>query len=99
MKTQFLFIFLSLITLSSFSQNTKKTSVNPAPLYWNTDYKEIKSNTYADGKDYRIYPTSFAPYKTEIFFDVLSSKDLIPWENHDRILATTDVIFMEDLYP
>ncbi len=38
-----------------------------------------------------IYPTTSAPYGEQTFLDAFSSKDLVTWEKHPRILATDRV--------
>ncbi|WP_166335388.1 glycoside hydrolase family 43 protein [Sphingobacterium chungjuense] len=40
---------------------------------------------------YWIFPTYSAPYEEQIFFDAFSSKDLVKWEKHERILDNTEV--------
>lgn len=42
-------------------------------------------------KTYWVFPTFSAPYKDQIFLDAFSSKDLINWTKHSRILDTTAV--------
>lgn len=64
----------------------EKTSGNP-----------IFEGRYADpeavvfGDEYWIYPTYSAPYDEQVFFDAFSSKDLVTWEKHPRILDTSEV--------
>ncbi|RFM27444.1 glycoside hydrolase family 43 protein [Deminuibacter soli] len=43
------------------------------------------------GKEYWVYPTYSAPYKEQIFFDAFSSKDLVHWTKHSRILDSQRV--------
>jgi beta-xylosidase len=38
-----------------------------------------------------IYPTYSARYEEQVFFDAFSSKDLVKWEKHSRILDTSNV--------
>lgn len=40
---------------------------------------------------YWIYPTYSAPYEKQVFFDALSSPDLVNWKKHSRILDTASV--------
>lgn len=40
---------------------------------------------------YWVYPTYSAKYKDQIFMDAYSSKDLITWVKHDRIIDTAAV--------
>lgn len=41
--------------------------------------------------EYWIYPTYSAPYNAQVFMDAFSSKDLITWTKHERILDTANV--------
>lgn len=41
--------------------------------------------------EYWIYPTYSAPYNQQVFFDAFSSKDLVHWTKHERILDTNRV--------
>jgi beta-xylosidase len=43
-----------------------------------------------DGK-YWIYPTYSAPYNQQVFMDAFSSKDLVAWTKHSRIIDTSGV--------
>ncbi|WP_242156336.1 glycoside hydrolase family 43 protein [Aestuariivivens sediminis] len=38
---------------------------------------------------YWIFPTYSAKYENQVFFDAFSSKDLVTWEKHPRILDTS----------
>lgn len=40
---------------------------------------------------YWIYPTYSAPYDEQIFLDAFSSKDLVTWKKHPRIIDTTEI--------
>jgi beta-xylosidase len=57
----------------------------------------VFSGWYADPEaaifngEYWIYPTYSAPYKQQVFFDAFSSKDLVHWTKHERILDTNRV--------
>lgn len=39
--------------------------------------------------EYWVFPTYSAKYENQVFFDAFSSKDLITWEKHARILDTS----------
>ncbi|HEY1025585.1 MAG TPA: glycoside hydrolase family 43 protein [Sphingobacteriaceae bacterium] len=41
-------------------------------------------------KQYWIYPTYSDKYEKQVFLDAFSSKDLVNWKKHDRILDTSD---------
>ncbi len=42
-------------------------------------------------KKYWIFPTYSAPYNDQVFMDAFSSKDLVKWEKHERIIDTAAV--------
>ncbi|MDI9868906.1 glycoside hydrolase family 43 protein [Flectobacillus roseus] len=87
--TQFsIYCFLIfIITLSTVSaQSPKKTSGNPIFEGWYADPEAVILN-----KEYWVFPTFSAKYKDQIFFDAFSSKDLVNWKKHPRILDTTAI--------
>jgi beta-xylosidase len=43
------------------------------------------------GKTYWVYPTYSAKYKEQVFMDAFSSKDLITWKKHERIIDTASI--------
>lgn len=65
--------------------------------------EELKDNNpvfpgwYADPEGivfddkYWIYPTYSAPYDEQVFFDAFSSRDLVNWEKHERIIDTAEI--------
>ncbi|PXY47217.1 glycoside hydrolase family 43 protein [Flavobacterium hydrophilum] len=86
---QVLFL-LSLISFSKaiaqtiISDNTKNN--NPIFKGWYADPEGIIFD-----KTYWVYPTFSARYEDQIFMDAFSSKDLVNWTKHSRILDTTAV--------
>ena len=40
---------------------------------------------------YWIFPTYSAPYEEQVFLDAFSSKDLVNWEKHEKIIDTAEV--------
>ncbi len=38
-----------------------------------------------------VFPTYSAPYGEQVFFDAFSSKDLVTWEKHSKILTTDSI--------
>ncbi len=69
-----------------FAEEEKKMSGNPVFEGWYADPESI-----IFGDTYWIYPTYSAPYHEQEFFDCFSSKDLVTWKKHSRILDTDDV--------
>lgn len=67
------------------------------PSGHNTPGNPVFPGWYADpeaaifGKAYWIYPTYSAPYEEQVFLDAFSSKDLVSWTKHDRIIDTASV--------
>ncbi|CDS92119.1 MULTISPECIES: glycoside hydrolase family 43 protein [Sphingobacterium] len=59
---------------------------NPVFPGWYADPEGIVYN-----KEYWIFPTYSAPYEDQIFFDAFSSKDLVTWKKHPRIIDTAEV--------
>jgi beta-xylosidase len=43
------------------------------------------------GKTYWVYPTYSAKYREQVFMDAFSSKDLITWKKHERIIDTASI--------
>lgn len=64
----------------------KKMSGNPVFEGWYADPEAI-----IYGKEYWIFPTFSAPYEKQVKFDAFSSKDLVNWTKHERIIDTTEV--------
>ena len=43
------------------------------------------------GDEYWIFPTWSAPYDEQTFLDAFSSKDLVRWTKHPRIVSTNEI--------
>src|SRR5215468_6542773 len=61
-------------------------SGNPILPGW---YADPEAHVFAG--EYWIYPTYSAPYDQQTFMDAFSSRDLITWEKHPRILEVANV--------
>jgi len=61
-----------------------KTSKNPIADGWYADPEGI-----VFGNKYWIFPTFSAKYEDQVFLDAFSSKDLVHWEKHNRVLDTS----------
>lgn len=82
-----LLICFTLVFYAAFAQAQKKESAgNPVFPGW---YADPDAGVF--GNQYWIYPTYSAPYKEQVFFDAFSSKDLVTWKKHERILDTSGV--------
>ncbi|HIB38538.1 glycoside hydrolase family 43 protein [Mesonia sp.] len=80
-----IYIFLFLI-FNQASCQTENFAGNPVIKGWYADPEGIIFNNR-----YFIYPTYSAPYEDQVFMDAFSSKDLVTWEKHSRIIDTTAV--------
>ena len=69
----------------------------PALAQQKTSGNPLFPGLYADpeaavfGDTYWIYPTFSAGYDQQVFFDAFSSKDLVHWTKHERILDTDKI--------
>src|SRR5688572_4624340 len=61
-------------------------SGNPVIPGW---YADPEAHVFRD--QYWIYPTYSAPYNDQTFMDAFSSRDLVTWTKHPRILDKADV--------
>ncbi|MEO5599932.1 MAG: glycoside hydrolase family 43 protein [Cyclobacteriaceae bacterium] len=78
---------LALILLAhTFNLHAQPSSGNPVFSGWYADPEAIIFNN-----EVWIYPTYSARYEEQVFFDAFSSKDLVKWERHSRILDTANV--------
>src|SRR3546814_5014749 len=81
--------FLTIAAAAYSQTKTKKptkTSGNPVFEGWYADPEGI-----IYGNEYWIYPTWSAPYEEQVFMDAFSSKDLVNWTKHERIIDTAEV--------
>ncbi|MEA5403506.1 glycoside hydrolase family 43 protein [Arcicella sp. DC2W] len=85
MKKLLSLLLFILIALTIHAQK-KSSAGNPVFQGWYADPEGIIFN-----KTYWIYPTYSAPYDKQVFFDAFSSKDLITWTKHSKILDTSNV--------
>lgn len=84
-------ILLSVICCSQsvFGQKANqqpKTSGNPVFPGWYADPEGI-----VFGDEYWIYPTYSAPYDEQTFMDAFSSKDLVNWTKHPKVLSKENI--------
>ncbi|WP_333821183.1 glycoside hydrolase family 43 protein [Ohtaekwangia sp.] len=79
-------VFATAFASSQSKNDQKKKSGNPVFPGWYAD-----PEVAVFGKEYWIYPTYSARYEKQVFFDAFSSKDLVHWTKHERILDTATV--------
>jgi len=75
---------LALFSAGASSQSVR--SGNPIVPGW---YADPEAHVFDD--QYWIYPTYSAPYDQQVFMDAFSSRDLITWKKHARVLDITNV--------
>ncbi|WP_242695940.1 glycoside hydrolase family 43 protein [Desertivirga brevis] len=86
-----------LIVLAILSSFASKCFSQKLPLLDKSKGNPVFPGWYADpegvvfDKKYWIYPTYSAPYEDQVFMDAFSSKDLITWKKHRRIIDTASV--------
>jgi beta-xylosidase len=78
----------ALLVLSVVAQEKKAAVKKGNPVFpgWYADPEAIVFD-----KTTWIYPTFSAPYEKQVFFDAFSSKDLVTWKKHEKILDTSNI--------
>lgn len=76
----FILVLTLLSSISIYAQN------NPIFPGWYADPEGIIIDD-----TYWIFPTYSAPYEEQVFLDAFSSKDLVNWTKHPKVLDTTNV--------
>lgn len=61
-------------------------SGNPVFEGWYADPEGAVFN-----KEYWIYPTYSAEFKDQVYFDAFSSKDLVNWTKHEKVLTNKEI--------
>ncbi|MGE9314692.1 glycoside hydrolase family 43 protein [Niabella sp. CJ426] len=84
MKRSLLFCTTLFLMVGIYAQKT--TSGNPVFPGWYADPEVALFQ-----KKYWIFPTYSAPYNKQVFMDVFSSKDLVNWQKHERIVDTAAI--------
>jgi Beta-xylosidase len=89
MKTLQILVALCLCGLcvkAAFADSPKTTSGNPIFPGWYADPEVI---VYGD--TFWIFPTYSDEYGKQTFFDCFSSKDLVNWTKHEKVLSVNEV--------
>ena len=85
-----LVLLLILVPTISICQAKKgksdKTSNNPIIKGW---YADPEAMVFGD--QYWLFPTFSAQYEDQVFLDAFSSKDLIHWEKHNKVIDTSTI--------
>ena len=83
---RFFLLLLAMLCLTSGEAKKKKTSGNPIFPGWYAD----PEGTVMDGR-YWVFPTYSAPFDEQLHFDAFSSRDLVTWTKHERVLEQKNV--------
>lgn len=67
----------------------KKTSGNPLFPGWYADPEGVVFNN-----EYWIYLTYSAPFDQQLFMDAFSSKDLVNWTKHPRVISSDNISWL-----
>jgi beta-xylosidase len=98
MKIKLRFLLIPLLALAALcrgqgqghgqgqDQGQNPKSGNPVFPGWYADPEGV-----IFGNKYWIFPTFSAPYDKQVFLDAFSSRDLVKWEKHERIIDTSAV--------
>jgi len=86
LKAKINYFLIALIFIFSGCSKPQKVQKSGNPVFegWYADPEGI-----VFGDEFWIYPTYSDDYEKQVFFDAFSSKDLITWEKHSKILDTT----------
>ena len=82
-------LFACLAAYCAAAQNTASAAArsgNPVFPGWYADPEGV-----VFGDTYWIYPTYSADYDEQTFLDAFSSKDLVHWQKHPRIVSNDEV--------
>ena len=77
---------MALAIMVALSASAQKRSGNPV---FEGDYADPEGVVF--GKTYWIFPTFSAAYENQLHFDCFSSKDLVKWTKHERIIDNTKI--------
>ena len=77
---------VALLSVSGRPTAQPATSGNPFIAGW---YADPEAHVF--NREYWIYPTYSAPYDQQTFMDAFSSKDLVTWTKHQRVLDAVNV--------
>jgi beta-xylosidase len=77
---------VALLSVSGRPAAQPATSGNPIIAGW---YADPEAHVF--NREYWIYPTYSAPYDQQTFMDAFSSKDLVTWTKHERVLDAVNI--------
>lgn len=80
------FLLCCFFLIQCTMKQSPRMAGNPVIDGWYADPEAVIFNN-----TYWIYPTYSAPYDSQLFMDAFSSKDLLSWEKHSRILTKENI--------
>jgi beta-xylosidase len=80
------YFFIFIVSLLTCCISGQQYAGNPVIKGWYADPEGLILNN-----EYWIFPTYSAPYNEQVYLDAFSSKNLITWEKHGRIIDTSDI--------
>ncbi|HYV96409.1 MAG TPA: glycoside hydrolase family 43 protein [Gemmatimonadaceae bacterium] len=86
MRTRIAFFLAAGVVAAAPLSAQQPKSGNPILQGW---YADPEAHLFAG--EYWIFPTYSAPYNQQVFLDAFSSKDLVTWTKHERIVDTASV--------
>lgn len=86
MKKTVIAFLCALVALLSVGCSTARRSGNPV---FPGQYADPEGTVF--GKEYWIFPTASLPYKQQTYLDAFSSRDLVNWTKHERIIDNNEV--------
>ena len=86
MKNFSRFLLFAVVAIAVASCVKTKRSGNPIIEGWYADPECV-----IFGDTYYLYPTWSQKFKDQLHFDAFSSKDLVTWTKHERIIDNTEI--------
>ena len=86
MKSIVKYMFVAVALVATAAAYGQKMSGNPL---FEGDYADPEGVVF--GKTYWIYPTYSAPFEEQLYMDCFSSKDLVTWVKHERIIDNSSI--------
>ncbi len=83
---KYIFALVMALCAMTATQAQKLWSGNPIDKGWYADPEAV-----VFGHEYWIYPTYSAPYDQQTFMDAFSSRDLVHWTKHRRVIDLANV--------
>ncbi|MFS4418726.1 glycoside hydrolase family 43 protein [Maribacter sp. 2307ULW6-5] len=85
-----LWILMALATSISWSQEPRKSG-NPIIDHWYADPEMAVFNNH-----YWLFPTFSGVNEKQDFIDIFSSKDLVGWQKHEKVISPKNIKWAED---